>query len=50
MRRINITIEIEDNDWVEAAMERELRELFGSSVKYYIKIPNDQELYKNDHK
>ena len=50
MRRINITIEIEDNSMVELAMERELRELFGSSIKDYRKIPNDQELYKNDHK
>jgi len=50
MRRINITIEIEDNNLVELAMERELRELLGSSIKDYRKIPNDQELYKNDHK
>ena len=50
MRRINITIEIEDNDLVELAMERELRELFGSSIKDYRKIPDDQELYKNDNK
>jgi len=50
MRRINITIEIEDNNLIEIAMERELRELFGSAIKDYRKIPNDQELYKNDHK
>ena len=50
MGRINITIEIEDNDLVELAMERELRELFGSSIKDYQKLLNDMELYKTDHK
>ena len=50
MRRINITIEIEDCDIIEIAMERELRELFGSSIKDYRNIPDDQELYKNDNK
>ena len=50
MRRINITIEIEDNDILEIAMEKELQDLLGSSIKDYRKIPNDQELYKNDSK
>ena len=50
MRRINITVEIDDNDLVEHAFEREITELLGTSIVSYIRVPNDRELYENDHK
>ena len=50
MRRINLTIEIEDNNLVEVAMELELRGLLGQSIVSYVRVPNDKELYDNDHK
>ena len=50
MRRVNLTIEIEDNNLVEVAMELELRELLGQSIVSYKKVPDDKELYGNDHK
>ena len=50
MRRLNLTVEIEDNDWVQLAFEKEIKELLGSSIVDFRVVPNDQELYKNDHK
>lgn len=47
-RIINITFQIEDNDQVEYAFEKELRDMFGSSVKDYTVIPDTKNLYETD--
>ena len=50
MRRVNLTIEIEDNNLVEVALELELRELLGQSIISYIRVPDDKNMHDNDHK
>ena len=50
MRRINITIEIEDSNELEYALELELKETFGSSIISYTRLPDDKQLYLNDNK
>ena len=50
MRKINLTIEIEDNNLVEVALELELRELLGQSIVSYTRLPDDKKLYEDDHK
>jgi len=49
MRKINITIEIEDTDAMEYALEKELREMLGESIVSYTKLLNDSQLHKDDH-
>jgi len=48
MRRINITIEIEDSDYVELNLRSALIELLGRSMTDYKVIKDTRELYKND--
>ena len=48
MRTISVLIEIEDNDLVEYALNKELYELLGSSIKDYKVLPDTKEIYKTD--
>ena len=49
MRKINFTVEIDDNDYVEYALINELKSsLVEEKIKHYKVIPNTKELYDND--
>lgn len=44
MRKINFTVEIEDNDLVEFNLIKKLENLLGSSLVHYKKFPNTEHL------
>ena len=48
MRKINITISIEDNDLMEYNLEKELRALLGVSLIDYRVFPNIEHLKENE--
>ena len=48
MRKINITIEIEDNDLIESNLIDLLKDALGSSIIDYQVLPDTKELYEND--
>ena len=47
-RKINFTVEIEDNDFVEAQLIEKLRFLVGDSLVDYQVLTDTKELYEND--
>jgi len=49
MRKINLTLEFEDNDLVEYALRKELDALLGKSIIDIRTLPNTKELYDNDN-
>jgi len=49
MRKINLTIEFEDNDLVEYALRKELDGLLGKSIIDIRTLPDTKELYDNDN-
>lgn len=44
MRKINFTVEIEDNNLVEFNLIKKLENLLGSSLVHYKKFPNTEHL------
>jgi hypothetical protein len=48
MRKINITIEIQDNDLIEFKLNETLCVLLGNSMIDYQVLTNTKELYDND--
>lgn len=47
-RKINTTFEIEDNDLVQYAFEKELRNYFNNSIVHFQVLPNTSKMYDND--
>lgn len=47
-RKINFTVEIDDNDMVEHQLIKVINELLGSSVVDYQVLTDTKELYEND--
>jgi hypothetical protein len=48
MRKINITIEIEDDDFLEYRVKLGLEQLLGSYMIDYKILPDTKELYETD--
>ena len=48
MRRINITIKIEDSDFIEDALRTKLLGLLGGSMTDYTLLPNTDYLHQTD--
>ena len=48
MRKINITIEIEDNDLIELQLLDFLKDSLGDSIVDYQVLPDTKDLYEND--
>lgn len=48
MRRINLTLEFEDNDLIEFNIRKTIDSIFGSAVKDIKTLPNTSELYETD--
>lgn len=48
MRKINITIEIEDSDFVEDNLYKLMNSTLGSSLKDYTVLSNTQLMYEKD--
>ena len=48
MRKIGLIIEIEDNDYIEQALFKELDGTFGSSMVSYEKLRDTSRLYDED--
>lgn len=47
-RKINFTVEIDDNDLIEHQLIKVINELLGSSVVDYQVLTDTKELYEND--
>ena len=47
-RKINFTVEIDDNDYVEAELLKILSELLGASIIDYQVLTDTKDLYQND--
>ena len=48
MRKLFVTLEIEDNDLIESQVYAYLQSSFGDALKDFTKAPNTDELYKED--
>jgi len=47
-RKINVTIEIDDNDVIEYNLHNTLKSILGTSLIDYSKLTDTKELYEND--
>lgn len=47
-RKINFTVEIDDNDLIEHHLIKELNKLLGQSMVDYQVLPDTRELYQTD--
>lgn len=48
MKKVNITIEIEDNEFIEQNLYHLMRDTLGDSLKDYTVLSNTKKMYDND--